>query len=73
MKKCWGIQTTDERLKVAYNKLGEPIGDNRSTYNEFLGAISRIGKYAPIDIKDWRKVPNSLKNEMVDVVKVYKL
>ncbi|XP_027150389.1 uncharacterized protein LOC113750631 [Coffea eugenioides] len=48
---------------------GRHVGTNRSKFNEFLGALARIGKYAPIDIDSWRKVPKSLKNDMIDVVK----
>ena len=70
MRHIWGRHGTDKRIKVKFNTLGEPVGTNRSKFNEFLGALARIGKYAPIDIDSWRKVPKSLKNDMINVVKV---
>ncbi|XP_071939087.1 uncharacterized protein [Coffea arabica] len=69
MRHIWGRHGTDKRNKVKFNTLGEPVGTNRSKFNEFLGALARIGKYAPIDIDSWRKVSKSLKNDMIDVVK----
>ncbi|XP_027118274.1 uncharacterized protein [Coffea arabica] len=69
MRHIWGRHGTDKRIKVKFNTLGELVGTNRSKFNEFLGALARIGKYAPIDIDSWRKIPKSLKNDMIDVVK----
>ena len=68
----WG-QPTSHRYKVKFNKLGKPVGKNKSRFTEFLGTISRNGSYAPIDVQDWRKIDNSRKKDMLKIVKVIKL
>ncbi|XP_071920011.1 uncharacterized protein [Coffea arabica] len=70
MRHIWGRHGTNKRIKMKFNRLGEPIGTNRSKFNKFLGALARIEKYAPFDVDSWHKVPKSLKNDMINVVKV---
>ncbi|XP_071940100.1 uncharacterized protein [Coffea arabica] len=68
MTSVWG-QPTSHRYKVKFNKLGKPVGKNKSRFTEFLGTISRNGSYAPIDVQDWRKIDKSRKKDMLKIVK----
>ncbi|PKU65035.1 hypothetical protein MA16_Dca004650 [Dendrobium catenatum] len=70
MCSIWGYHSTQhggERL-VNFNQYGQPIGQNKSLFIEFLGTIARNGKYTPIDIKSWDKMLKSFKKNMLEVV-----
>ncbi|KAL8533857.1 hypothetical protein ACS0TY_010040 [Phlomoides rotata] len=72
MPHIWAIsskQSNIQPLKIEFNKYGQPIGRNKSKYVEFLGTIVRNGNLAPLNFKDWHKVPASLKKDMLDKVK----
>lgn len=56
---------------VELNEYGQPIGEVAATLSSFLGLIARNGQLAPLDYKDWRLVPSTLKNTMWMVVLVY--
>ncbi|KAH6780865.1 hypothetical protein C2S52_012102 [Perilla frutescens var. hirtella] len=45
------------RILVNFNKKG------------FLGTLARNGKFTPLDIEDWRKVPKARKDELIRMVK----
>ncbi|KAL0920042.1 hypothetical protein M5K25_009148 [Dendrobium thyrsiflorum] len=71
MCSVWGYHATQhggERLVANFNKYGQPIGQNKSLFVEFLGTIAWNGKHAPIDIKSWDKMPKSLKENMLELV-----
>lgn len=73
MPRLWAISSSNsniQRLQVEFNKYGKPIGPNKSNYVEFLGSIVRNGNLAPLDFKDWHKVPATFKKDMLDKVKV---
>jgi hypothetical protein len=44
------------RIVVKCNNLGQPTGDEGGVLGKFLGTISRLGGYCPLDKKDWRNV-----------------
>ncbi|XP_042064201.1 uncharacterized protein LOC121807934 isoform X1 [Salvia splendens] len=69
LREIWGRNSDDERIKVTFNKRGQPVGPNRLKFTGFLGTLARNGKYAPLDIDDWRKVPKENKDEMIKFVK----
>lgn len=69
MASVWGLPE-EKHLKIKSNELGQPIGKNRSKLSHFLGTLARNGRYAPIDIEDWHKMPLVRKNDMLDVIKV---
>lgn len=69
LRQVWGRNSNEERIKVDFNKRGQPVGPNKKTFVGFLGTIARNGKYAPLDIDDWRKVPKENKDEMIKLVK----
>ncbi|KAL8473550.1 hypothetical protein ACS0TY_030396 [Phlomoides rotata] len=72
MPHIWAIsskQSNIQPLKIEFNKYGQPIGRNKRKYVEFLGTIVRNGNLAPLNFKDWHKVPASLKKDMLDKVK----
>ncbi|XP_042037024.1 uncharacterized protein LOC121783049 isoform X1 [Salvia splendens] len=69
LRDIWGRNSDDELIKVNFNKRGQPVGPNRLKFTGFLGTLARNGKYAPLDIDDWRKVPKENKDEMIKFVK----
>lgn len=66
----WAKKPTEGRIQVLFNKRGQPYGENKKKLTEFLGTLSRNGKFVPIDIEDWRKVSKERKNELITMVKV---
>ena len=72
MTEIWGKPSSCHRYKVRFDKDGEPVGKNKSKFTEFLGTIARNGKYAPLDVTDWREMTNDKKQDMLVLVKVMK-
>ena len=70
MTEIWGKPSSCHRYKVRFDKDGEPVGKNKSKFTEFLGIIARNGKYAPLDVTDWREMTNDKKQDMLVLVKV---
>ncbi|KAH6817191.1 hypothetical protein C2S51_000794 [Perilla frutescens var. frutescens] len=52
------------------NIVKETRGGESSTLSHFLGSISRNGKYCPIDVMNWHKMPSTKKTEILDTVKL---
>lgn len=73
LREVWGKNSNEERIIVKFNKRGQPVGPNKKTFTGFLGTIARNGKYAPLDIEDWRKVSQENKDAMIKMVKVIRL
>ncbi|XP_027174484.1 uncharacterized protein LOC113774118 [Coffea eugenioides] len=69
MIEIWGKPSSCHQYKVRFDKDGEPIGKNKSKFTEFLGTIARNGKYAPLDVTDWREMTNDKKQDMLVLVK----
>ncbi|XP_027157821.1 uncharacterized protein LOC113759443 [Coffea eugenioides] len=69
MTEIWGKPSSCHRYKVRFDKDGEPVGKNKSKFTEFLGTIARNGKYAPLDVTDWREMTNDKKQDMLVLVK----
>lgn len=59
-----------KRIEVEFDEDGEPIANNAASFYEFLGTQVRSGKDVPIDITNWRLVPEDNKLELLTVVKV---
>ncbi|KAH6769431.1 hypothetical protein C2S51_014767 [Perilla frutescens var. frutescens] len=70
MQNIWGRPPHLPRIQVEYNKSGQPVGGESSTLSHFLGSISRNGKYCPIDVINWHKMPSTKKSEILDTVKL---
>ncbi|PIN14497.1 hypothetical protein CDL12_12877 [Handroanthus impetiginosus] len=56
--------------RIHFNKLGLPIGENKSKFVEFLGSLVRNGKLIRLDTPTWHKVSWSVKNSLLEIVKV---
>ncbi|XP_027166331.1 uncharacterized protein LOC113766326 [Coffea eugenioides] len=69
MTEIWGKPSSCHRYKVRFDKDSEPVGKNKSKFAEFLGTIARNGKYAPIDVTDWREMTTDKKQDMLVLVK----
>ncbi|XP_075516370.1 uncharacterized protein LOC142551173 isoform X6 [Primulina tabacum] len=63
MKEIWGRPSTLPRIKIRCDDMGRPIGSRRNKFTDFLGTLARNGKFCPIDVEDWHKMPlDSKKN-----------
>ncbi|XP_075475070.1 uncharacterized protein LOC142505838 [Primulina tabacum] len=69
MKEIWGRPSTLPRIKIRCDDMGRPIGSRRNKFTDFLGTLARNGKFCPIDVEDWNKMPLDSKKKMLDVVK----
>ncbi|XP_073149804.1 uncharacterized protein [Henckelia pumila] len=69
MKEIWGRPSTLPRIKIRCDDMGRPIGSRRNKFTDFLGTLARNGKYCPIDVEGWHKMPLDIKKKMLDVIK----
>ncbi|XP_073019535.1 uncharacterized protein [Primulina eburnea] len=69
MKEIWGRPSTLPRIKIQCDDMGRPIGSRRNKFTDFLGTLARNGKFCPIDVEDWHKMPLDSKKKMLDVIK----
>ncbi|KAG6625555.1 hypothetical protein CIPAW_16G105200 [Carya illinoinensis] len=58
-----------ERIEMEINLLGQPIKKQDSKVVRFGGLIARSNKLVPIIYKDWRSVPNTVKEEAWGLIK----
>ncbi|KAF8731785.1 hypothetical protein HU200_015723 [Digitaria exilis] len=67
---CLKVWTMPEgvRIRVSFNDLGQPIGDEARTLSNFLGQIARDGTLAPLTYTDWRFFPEKNKQAMMCLV-----
>lgn len=56
------------RIRVSFNDLGQPIGDEARTLSSFLGQIARDGTVAPLTYTDWRFFPEKNKKAIMHLV-----
>ena len=71
MPKVWG-ETEETSKRISFNKFGQPNDkEHTSTLAHFLGTLARNGKYAPLNVLRWDKVPEKPnKEQMLQIVKV---
>jgi len=69
---CLKVWTMPEgvRIRVSFNDLGQPIGDEARTLSSFLGQIARDGTVAPLTYTDWRFFPEKNKKAIMHLVNV---
>ncbi|PVH63668.1 hypothetical protein PAHAL_2G081600 [Panicum hallii] len=67
---CLKVWTMPEgvRIRVPFNDLGQPIGDEAGTLSSFLGQIARDGTVAPLTYTDWRYFPEKNKKAIMHLV-----
>ncbi|MFQ6670192.1 hypothetical protein Gotur_035204 [Gossypium turneri] len=58
-----------ERVKVARNSLGQPIGLEARLSAGYLGIIARNVNLLPINYESWHHIPDSTKNQALDNIK----
>ncbi|KAH1122349.1 hypothetical protein J1N35_005509 [Gossypium stocksii] len=58
-----------ERVKVARNSLGQPIGSEARLLVGYLGIIARNANLLPINYDSWHHMPDSNKNQTLDNIK----
>lgn len=46
-----------------------PIGSRRNKFTDFLGTLTRNGKFCPIDVEGWHRMSLDTKKKMLDVIK----
>ncbi|XP_058111142.1 uncharacterized protein LOC131254155 [Magnolia sinica] len=54
------------KIKVSISPVGEITGDNKNQFTSFLGNVVRT--YCPIAYKDWRLVPDTIKDNVWSTV-----
>ncbi|KAG1354665.1 hypothetical protein COCNU_07G007770 [Cocos nucifera] len=59
-----------QRIRVAFNNLGQPIGWKAAKLSNFLGTIARDGHLAPLNFIDWRAMPHGSKEKMWQLVEL---
>ncbi|MFQ6671394.1 hypothetical protein Gotur_035955 [Gossypium turneri] len=59
-----------ERVKVARNSHGQPIGSEARLLEGYLGIIARNANLLPINYESWHHMPDSNKNQALDNIKV---
>ncbi|XP_042465732.1 uncharacterized protein LOC122048203 [Zingiber officinale] len=69
MKEIWGRPSTLPRIEITCDDMGRPIGTKRNKFTDFLGSLARNGKYCPIDVENWHKMPTEKKKDMLNVIK----
>ncbi|KAL4311990.1 hypothetical protein GQ457_01G033240 [Hibiscus cannabinus] len=62
-----------ERVKVSRNEFGQPIGAEAGVLASYVGIVARNATLLPINHESWRQMPNSNKNQDVDLVKKFSL
>ncbi|GMI70113.1 hypothetical protein HRI_000680600 [Hibiscus trionum] len=60
---------TGERVKVSRNDVGQPIGAEAGVLGSYLGIVARNNAILPINYESWRQMPNSNKNQALELVK----
>ncbi|XP_073273419.1 uncharacterized protein [Primulina huaijiensis] len=73
MKEIWGRPSTLPRIKIRCDDMGRPIGSRRNKFTDFLGTLARNGKFCPIDVEDWHKMPMDSKKKILDVIKIIEM
>ena len=56
------------RIEIAYNDLGQPIGDGSVKLSSFLGALVR--EIVPVTLPDWRKLPSGMEEVLWKSIQV---
>jgi len=69
MANIWNLQD-DEQVVVEFNALGQPIGDQGGSFNNFFGTLVRDKNIVLIDYSDWRKVPKRHKEDAWNILQV---
>ena len=59
-----------ERVKVSRNDAGQPVGAEAGVLASYLGIVARNASILPISYESWHQMPNSNKNQALDLVKV---
>ena len=61
----------ERKILVEFNDKNQPAGKFEIKMMSYLGSVAR--HYVPIDILDWREVPEELKNKIWEDIFVSKL
>ncbi|CAO2815946.1 unnamed protein product [Amaranthus hypochondriacus] len=60
---------TNIRYVVKFNSSNQPIGKGGDVLTSFLGDIAMRDAFCPIDLKNWHKLRNSSKVDILDIVR----
>ncbi|XVF11968.1 hypothetical protein REPUB_Repub08aG0074300 [Reevesia pubescens] len=70
LPKVWKAPS-GQKFKVEYNHLGQPVGDNSSTFTSFCGVVTRSSEVAPLNYDHWDQMPSSFKDKQLTLLKKY--
>ncbi|KAL7235752.1 hypothetical protein ACSBR1_019106 [Camellia fascicularis] len=62
--RCLDVWNTEDKIPIATNALGQPIGLEAPKLVNFLGTMARNGHLAPLNYVDWRAFPDENKEKM---------
>ncbi|KAB1216246.1 Tryptophan aminotransferase-related protein 2 [Morella rubra] len=65
MTDVWNLKE-EELIPVQFNGNGQPLGDEGGIFNKFTGCVARVANQIPLDAADWRKVPMSIKEGLLE-------
>lgn len=59
-----------ERIMCEFNEQCQPIKAEGRLLTRFIGTVVRKPNLAPLDVKDWHRMPKEKKEEMWNIVEV---
>lgn len=69
LKRLTKIKSSEERIRVLYNDLGQPISTSKKELSSYGGLMVKC--FVPITYPSWPKVPIKLKNDLWEAIQVY--
>ncbi|KAJ8644154.1 hypothetical protein MRB53_005902 [Persea americana] len=55
--RCIALTNQRERIVIACNEYGQPIGRSERLLSSYVGIIARDGQKTPLTYSDWRRMP----------------
>ena len=65
----WSMDS-NQKIVVTFNHNSRPIGDEGNELTQFMGTLVRMAQNVPIDIPEWRMVPDHKKEDLYSMIKV---
>ena len=69
MTELWNMPP-GQKVKVQFNDMHQGVGPEARTLASYLGTVARNCQLLPLNIQDWRRIPASEKERILELVKV---
>ncbi|XXG51664.1 hypothetical protein AAC387_Pa03g0185 [Persea americana] len=66
--RCIALTNQRERIVIACNEYGQPIGRSERLLSSYVGIIARDGQKTPLTYSDWRRMPAKRKTDMLQAI-----